>query len=97
MNSIVCDNSDTGKECISYLREQHYPPETFLPVAELRVEPFREHLRTLKEPPGVKLTFDVIAPNITSDSNLNSKIKKALQFVCGNSLVYFFGFLLKIL
>uniref|UniRef100_A0A915P2S0 Structural maintenance of chromosomes protein n=1 Tax=Meloidogyne floridensis TaxID=298350 RepID=A0A915P2S0_9BILA len=87
MNSIVCDNSDTGKECISYLREQHYPPETFLPVAELRVEPFREHLRTLKEPPGVKLTFDVIAPNITSDSNLNSKIKKALQFVCGNSLV----------
>lgn len=88
MNSIVCDNAETGRECISYLREQHFPPETFLPVSELRVEALREHLRDLKEPPGVKLTFDVISVlNISSDANLNTRIRKALQFVCGNSLM----------
>ncbi|KAF7639885.1 Structural maintenance of chromosomes protein [Meloidogyne graminicola] len=88
MNSIVCDNAETGRECISYLREQHFPPETFLPVSELRVEALREHLRDLKEPPGVKLTFDVISVlNISSDANLNTRIRKALQFVCGNSLI----------
>lgn len=82
MNSILCDNSDTGRECISYLREQHYPPETFLPIADLRAEPIREHLRDLKNLPGVKLIFDVI-----SVPNNDSNIRRALQFVCGNSMV----------
>jgi structural maintenance of chromosome 1 len=81
MMSIICDNAATGRECISYLREQHYSPETFLPLTELRVDSIREHLRDLKQHPGAKLIFDVIAvPN--NDAN----IRKALQFVCGNSL-----------
>lgn len=80
--SIVCDNVETGRECISYLREQHYGPETFLPISDLRVEPIREHLRDLKNPPGVKLIFDVI-----SVPNNDPNIRRALQFVCGNSLV----------
>lgn len=74
MMSIVCDNEETGRECIAYLREQHYPPETFLPLAELRMETIKEQLRNLKEPPGVKLVFDVI----TVHGNAQH-VRKALQ------------------
>ncbi|KAL3110053.1 hypothetical protein niasHT_015656 [Heterodera trifolii] len=82
MISIVCDNAETGRECIAYLREQHYPPETFLPLSELRMEQIKEHLRDIRDPPGVKLVFDVI--NVLGNAR---HVQKALQFVCGNSLV----------
>uniref|UniRef100_A0A914HXQ1 Structural maintenance of chromosomes protein n=1 Tax=Globodera rostochiensis TaxID=31243 RepID=A0A914HXQ1_GLORO len=82
MMSIVCDNEETGRECIAYLREQHYPPETLLPLTELRMEQIKEHLRDIREPPGVKLVFDVI--NVPGNAQ---HVRKALQFVCGNSLV----------
>lgn len=78
--SIVCDTDDTARECIAYLKEQRYGPETFLPLSILNVAPINENLRQLNEPRGVKLVFDVINPT-------NPVAKKALQFACGNSLV----------
>lgn len=45
-------------------------------------KPIREHLRDLRHPQGVKLVFDVIAV-----PNNDQGIRKALQFVCGSSLV----------
>uniref|UniRef100_A0A915EHG8 Structural maintenance of chromosomes protein n=1 Tax=Ditylenchus dipsaci TaxID=166011 RepID=A0A915EHG8_9BILA len=80
MIGIVCDTGETARECISYLREQHYGPETFLPLSTLDVQPLNEKLREISNPPNVKLCYDVI--------NCNLPIaRKALQFVCGNSLV----------
>lgn len=75
MMSIVCDNEETGRECIAYLREQHYPSETFLPLTELRMEQIKEHLRDLREPQGVKLVFDVI----TTAQGKGNAVRKALQ------------------
>lgn len=80
MVAIVCDTDDTARECITYLREQHYPPETFLPLNSLDVMPINEKLRDIKDPPNVKLLYDVIQCNFPP-------AKKALQFVCSNSLV----------
>ncbi|KAK0400039.1 hypothetical protein QR680_003319 [Steinernema hermaphroditum] len=80
MTSIVCDTETTARECITYLKEQRYGPETFLPLSGLVVHPINENLRDIKEPPGVKLVYDVIQCNVPA-------ARKALQFACGNSLV----------
>ncbi|VDN35899.1 unnamed protein product [Gongylonema pulchrum] len=45
MMSIVCDTSDTAAECITYLKEQRFARETFLPLASLLVRPINEKLR----------------------------------------------------
>ncbi|KAI1724897.1 SMC proteins flexible hinge domain-containing protein [Ditylenchus destructor] len=80
MIAIVCDSDETARDCITYLREQHYPPETFLPLTTLDVHPVNEKLREITNPANVKLIFDVINCNVQS-------ARKALQFACGNSLV----------
>lgn len=80
MTAIVCDTDETARECITYLREQHFSPETFLPLNSLDVMPVNEKLRDFTSIPNVKLLYDVI--------NCNMPVaRKALQFVCGNSLV----------
>ncbi|KAJ1357237.1 SMC [Parelaphostrongylus tenuis] len=80
MMSIVCDSEDTARDAIMYLKEQRYPPETFLPHHGLDVHPINEKLRELTHPKGVKLVFDVIQCN-------NQAARKALQFACGNALI----------
>ncbi|TMS38591.1 hypothetical protein L596_005281 [Steinernema carpocapsae] len=80
MMSIVCDTETTARECIIYLKEQRYGPETFLPLAGLVVHPINETLRNIKDPQGVKLVYDVIQCNVPA-------ARKALQFACGNALV----------
>ncbi|KAK5971425.1 SMC hinge domain-containing protein [Trichostrongylus colubriformis] len=80
MMSIVCDSEETARDAIMYLKEQRYPPETFLPHHGLDVHPINEKLRELTHPKGVKLVFDVIQCN-------HPAARKALQFACGNALI----------
>uniref|UniRef100_A0A1I7UIW6 Structural maintenance of chromosomes protein 1 n=1 Tax=Caenorhabditis tropicalis TaxID=1561998 RepID=A0A1I7UIW6_9PELO len=80
MNSIVCDTEETATKAIAFLKDHRYPPETFLPNDALVVNPINEKLREIRKPAGVKLVFDVI--NVQHQG-----ARKALQFVCGNSLV----------
>jgi structural maintenance of chromosome 1 len=49
MNAIVCDTDDTARECIVYLREQHFAPETLLPLTTLEVTPINEKLREVEK------------------------------------------------
>ncbi|KHJ87961.1 RecF/RecN/SMC protein [Oesophagostomum dentatum] len=80
MMSIVCDSEDTARDAIMYLKEQRYPPETFLPHQGLDVHPINEKLRELTYPKGVKLVYDVIQCN-------HPAARKALQFASGNALI----------
>ncbi|EFO97059.1 CRE-HIM-1 protein [Caenorhabditis remanei] len=80
MNSIVCDNEETAARAIAFLKENRYAPEVFLPNEALVVNPINEKLREIRRPAGVKLVFDVINVH-------HQAARKALQFVCGNSLV----------
>ncbi|KAK6752456.1 hypothetical protein RB195_003715 [Necator americanus] len=80
MMSIVCDSEETARDAIMYLKEQRYPPETFLPHHGLDVHPINEKLRELSHPKGVKLVYDVIQCN-------HPAARKALQFACGNALI----------
>ncbi|KAK8506157.1 hypothetical protein V6N13_002797 [Hibiscus sabdariffa] len=58
MDAVVVEDENTGKECIKYLKEQRLPPQTFIPLQSVRVEPIVERLRTLGG--TAKLIFDVI-------------------------------------
>lgn len=80
MMSIVCDSEETARDAIMYLKEQRYPPETFLPHHGLDVHPINEKLRELTYPKGVKLVYDVIQCN-------HPAARKALQFASGNALI----------
>ncbi|KAL6737257.1 hypothetical protein Aduo_010915 [Ancylostoma duodenale] len=80
MMSIVCDTEETARDAIMYLKEQRYPPETFLPHQGLDVHPINEKLRELSYPKGVKLVYDVIQCN-------HPAARKALQFASGNALI----------
>ncbi|UMM12390.1 hypothetical protein L5515_001191 [Caenorhabditis briggsae] len=80
MNSIVCDTEETAHKAIEFLKTNRFATETFLPNDALVVNPINEKLREIRRPVGVKLVFDVI--NVQ-----NQNARKALQFVCGNSLV----------
>ncbi|KAI6215897.1 hypothetical protein M3Y94_00438600 [Aphelenchoides besseyi] len=80
MNSIICDTDETARLCISHLRTQRHAPETFLPLNSLDVHPLNESLRSLTNPPNVKLIYDVVQCTIP-------EVRKAVQFACGNALV----------
>ncbi|KAL4367052.1 hypothetical protein GQ457_05G003340 [Hibiscus cannabinus] len=56
MDAVVVEDENTGKECIKYLKEQRLPPQTFIPLQSVRVEPIIERLRTLGG--TAKLIFD---------------------------------------
>lgn len=79
---LFCENvhqflDDTARKCIMYLREQHFSSETFLPLSTLEVITINE---TLRDIPDAKLAHDIITLNVP-------EAQKAVQLVCGNSLV----------
>uniref|UniRef100_A0A0K0D7H9 SMC hinge domain-containing protein n=1 Tax=Angiostrongylus cantonensis TaxID=6313 RepID=A0A0K0D7H9_ANGCA len=80
MMSIVCDSEDTARDAIVYLKEQRYPPETFLPYKGLVVYPVSQKLRELTYTKQVKLVHDVIQCD-------HPAARKVLLYACGNALI----------
>ncbi|KAK1267070.1 Structural maintenance of chromosomes protein 1 [Acorus gramineus] len=58
MDAVVVEDENTGKECIKYLKDQRYPPLTFIPIQSVRVKPIAEKLRAMGG--TAKLVFDII-------------------------------------
>ncbi|XP_023289766.1 structural maintenance of chromosomes protein 1A [Orussus abietinus] len=80
IDAIVVDSERTATQCIKYLKEQLYCPETFLPLSNLLVESLKERLREIEEPRNVKLLYDVI-------QFTPSDVGRAVLFVTKNTLV----------
>ncbi|CAG9862762.1 unnamed protein product [Phyllotreta striolata] len=80
MDAIVVDTEHTGRQCIKYLKEQMLEPETFLPLDYLQTKPIKEMLRSITEPKGVKLIYDVLQFEPAA-------IAKAVMFATNNALV----------
>ncbi|CAG9764910.1 unnamed protein product [Ceutorhynchus assimilis] len=80
MEAIVVDNEHTGRQCIKYLKEQMLDPETFLPLTYLQTKPVKDRLRTITDPRGVKLIYDVLQYE-------PADIKNAVMFATNNALV----------
>ncbi|XP_057376078.1 structural maintenance of chromosomes protein 1A-like [Daphnia carinata] len=80
MEAIVVDTEETARNCIQYLKEQMLEPETFLPLNYLKAKPLKERLRVIRDPPNVRLLYDVLQYD-------PPEIKKAVLFVTNNALV----------
>merc|ERR1719242_721431 len=80
MEAIVVDTEQTARQCIQYLKDQMLEPETFLPLDYIQAKPLKERLRTIGNPKGVKLLYDVLQFE-------PQDIKRAVLFVTNNSLV----------
>merc|ERR1712241_1009727 len=74
------DTEQTARQCIQYLKDQMLEPETFLPLDYIQAKPLKERLRTIGNPKGVKLLYDVLQYE-------PADIKRAVLFVTNNSLV----------
>ncbi|XP_029697016.1 structural maintenance of chromosomes 1B isoform X2 [Takifugu rubripes] len=81
MNAIVVSSEKVARECISFIKNERAEPETFLPIDYLDVSPLNERLRTV---PGAKMLVDVV--QISAAVGVN-QLRKAVHFVCGNTLV----------
>ena len=80
MEAIVVDTESTARQCIQYLKDQMLEPETFLPLDYIQAKNLKERLRSISNPSGVKLLYDVLEFN-------PPEIKRAVLFVTNNSLV----------
>lgn len=80
IDAIVVDTEKTARDCIQFMKEQHFVPETFYPLDTIEAPTLDERLREIREPRNTKLLFDVIKFN-------PPQIRKALLFSVGNCLV----------
>ena len=80
MEAIVVDTESTARQCIQYLKDQMLEPETFLPLDYIQAKPLKERLRSISNPRGVKLLYDVLRFE-------PADIKRAVLFVTNNALV----------
>jgi structural maintenance of chromosome 1 len=78
MDAVVVDDEKTAIECIQYLKEQKYAPETFIPLDSVRVRPARDALRQLGK--SYLPVQDVVA---TQDE----RFKPAIFFAVGDTIV----------
>eukprot|EP00871_Galdieria_phlegrea_P002689 jgi/Galph1/3420/GphlegSOOS_G2095.1 len=77
LDAVVVDNSQTGAECISYLKQQRLGSMVFLPLADLRPKPLDEELRKLGG--TCKLFVDVL--------NCQPQYTSAMRYVAGSMVV----------
>lgn len=76
----MVDTEHTARQCIKYLKEQMLDPETFLPLDYLQAKPIKERLRSITDPRGVKLLYDVLQFEPQA-------VAKAVMFTTNNALV----------
>lgn len=76
-DSIIVDTIATATECIEYMKEQRLGVASFVPLDTVKVQPLDSNLRNLSA--GVVPIIDIISYPV--------EFEKAVQYVCGNSLV----------
>jgi len=80
MEAIIVDTEKTGRACIQYLKDQMMEPETFLPLDYIEAKPLMEKLRTIQNPKGVRLVYDVLKFDPPA-------IEKAVLYATNNALI----------
>uniref|UniRef100_A0A3B3R4P6 Structural maintenance of chromosomes 1B n=1 Tax=Paramormyrops kingsleyae TaxID=1676925 RepID=A0A3B3R4P6_9TELE len=77
MNAIVVASEKAARDCIRFLKQERAEPETFLPLDYLdQVSALNERLREVR---GATMVVDVV--------QYAASLGRAVQFVCGNTLV----------
>ncbi|RGP72844.1 structural maintenance-chromosome 1 [Fusarium longipes] len=75
-DSVVVDSEKIGVECVQYLKEQRFPPMTFIPLDNIKVNAVNTAVKGF---PGARLTIDTI--------DFDSAVERAMSYACGSSVV----------
>lgn len=75
-DSVVVETEKIGSDCVSYLKEQRFPPMTFIPLDNIKVATVDSTLKGLNK---ARLTIDTIS--------FESSVERAMAYACGSSIV----------
>ncbi|KAM0302654.1 hypothetical protein ACHAPM_004656 [Fusarium culmorum] len=75
-DSVVVDSEKIGVECVQYLKEQRFPPMTFIPLDNIKVNAVNTAVKGFS---GARLTIDTI--------DFDSSVERAMSYACGSSVV----------
>lgn len=78
IDSIVVDNEETAKECVTYLKKQQIAPMTFLPLQTIKVRQPSERLRQIGG--TAKLAIDLVS--------FKPQLEKAFMSACGQVFIF---------
>ncbi|KAI1395637.1 RecF/RecN/SMC protein [Hypoxylon fuscum] len=75
-DSVVVDSEKTGVECVQYLKDQRFPPMTFIPLDNIKVNAVNTAVKGIS---GARLTIDAI--------DFDTSLERAMSYACGGSIV----------
>lgn len=76
-DAVIVDSLSTATECIDYMKEQRLGVASFIPLDTVKVQPLNSNLRDLSD--NAQPIIDTIS--------YPPEYERAVQYVCGNSLV----------
>ncbi|RDA88957.1 hypothetical protein CP532_0697 [Ophiocordyceps camponoti-leonardi (nom. inval.)] len=75
-DSVVVDTEKTGVDCVQFLKEQRFPPTTFIPLDNIKVNAVNTAIKGFA---GARLTIDTV--------NFDPSVERAVSYACGSSVV----------
>ncbi|KAL2119442.1 hypothetical protein VTJ04DRAFT_6403 [Mycothermus thermophilus] len=75
-DAVVVDTEKTGVDCVQYLKDQRFPPITFIPLDNIKVNTSNSAVKGI---PGARLTIDTI--------DFDPSLERAIAYACGGSVV----------
>lgn len=75
-DSVVVDTEKTGIACVQYLKDQRFPPMTFIPLDNIKVNAVNTAIKGIA---GARLTIDTV--------DFDSHLERAISYACGSSVV----------
>ncbi|RYP73307.1 hypothetical protein DL771_003736 [Monosporascus sp. 5C6A] len=75
-DSVIVDTEKTIVECVSYLKDQRFPPMTFIPLDNIKLPAVNTAVKGI---PGSRFTIETI--------DYDKSLERAMAYACGNSIV----------
>ncbi|KAJ3573426.1 hypothetical protein NPX13_g4705 [Xylaria arbuscula] len=75
-DSVVVDSEKTGIACVEHLKEKRFPPMTFIPLDNIKVNAVNTAVKGIS---GARLTIDTI--------DFDPSLERAMSYACGSSIV----------
>jgi structural maintenance of chromosome 1 len=75
-DSVIVDTERAAIDCVQFLKEQRFPPLTFIPLDNIKVNTVNSAVKGI---PGVRLTIDTI--------DFDNSLERAMSYACGSSIV----------
>ncbi|KAI1811364.1 RecF/RecN/SMC [Poronia punctata] len=75
-DSVIVDSEKTGIACVEHLKEKRFPPMTFIPLDNIKVNAVNTAVKGMS---GARLTIDTI--------DFDPSLERAMSYACGSSIV----------